>query len=374
MSNPKVLSFYLPQFHPFPENDLWWGTGFTEWSNVASARPRFLGHYQPHIPTELGFYDLRLAETRHQQAKLAKEHLIHGFCYYHYWFSGKRLMEVPIDQMIRSKEPDFPFCFCWANESWTRAWDGQERELLAKQEYSDADTLNHFEFLRPIFQDSRYIKIDGRPLFAVYRPDSIPNVRQSIKVWRDLAKSSGFPDLFLCGVKSGLVNFTESQILSCGFDAVIDFQPNRDFFPKGGITNSILDAARKCLPNSLYQILKRKGSAIKKVSYSNFVRGQLQRNHWKNSLVYPSVFPSWDNTARRKTPTIIENHSGEEFATWLRHALKMSMESNPSNPIVFVNAWNEWAEGCNLEPDKRHGRVFLEAIQKELLGFKGENS
>lgn len=371
MEATKIIAFFLPQFHPFPENNQWWGTGFTEWTNVSSAKSRFSGHYQPHIPADLGFYDLRVAETREDQAKLAREHLIDGFCYYHYWFSGTRLMKGPIDSLLLSKKPDFPFCFCWANESWSRAWDGQEREILIKQEYSAPDNIAHFEFLKDFFLDSRYIRINDKPIFAIYRPDSIPNIKNLLDSWQDLAMQSGLKGIHFCGIKSGLVNLEESEIISLGFDSVIDFQPNRDHFPTDGPTNIILEFLRKSLPNSCYQFLKRKGSAVKRISYAKFVEMQIVRQLNNQFKSYPTVFPSWDNTARRKTPTVIENHDAKIFGNWLDSSIRFSKNSHPDHPVVFINAWNEWAEGCHLEPDRFHGKSFLESARKVILKNRG---
>ena len=222
---PKLLAFYLPQFHPIPENDEWWGTGFTEWRNVMKAKPQFPGHYQPHVPSELGFYDLRVPEVRERQADLARQFGIHGFCYYHYWFHGKRLLETPFNEVLASGSPDFPFALCWANEEWTRNWDAQTGRVLMEQRYSEEDDRAHIQWLIKAFTDSRYIKIDGRPLVLIYRAKKLPDARRTTDLWRSEAHRAGFPDLYLCKVEShGDYDAPESD----GFDA------NVAFFPRAG--------------------------------------------------------------------------------------------------------------------------------------------
>ncbi|MDA8148219.1 MAG: glycoside hydrolase family 99-like domain-containing protein, partial [Actinomycetota bacterium] len=198
-TRPRALAFYLPQFHPIPENDEWWGKGFTEWRNVARARPLFPGHYQPHLPGELGYYDLRVPEVREAQAALAREHGIDGFVYYHYWFHGRRLLERPFDEVLASGRPDFPFALCWSNEPWTRGWD-QRGTVLVPQRFSPGDDLDHIRWLATAFGDDRYVKIDGRPLFLVYRPALLPDPLRTTDTWRAEAQRLGFPDLYLCWV------------------------------------------------------------------------------------------------------------------------------------------------------------------------------
>jgi len=363
----KVIAFYLPQFHPIAENNEWWGKGFTEWTNVSVSRPRFDGHRQPHIPADLGFYDLRLSETRQAQAELAKQYGIGGFCYYHYWFNGQMLLDRPLKEVIAEQQPDFPFCMCWANENWTRAWDGLDRQVLIKQDYTVDDSLSHFETLVSYFKDARYIKIDGRPLFLIYRMDHIPDSKRYFSKWRALAKQAGFPDLYLCAVKNGFVDMAEPDILACGFDAVLDFQPNRRDFPSADSTNQVLiSLARRILPDNVYQWLKLRVSAVNRVSYSKMV-DKVVSQVWPSDYVrIPCVFPSWDNSPRRKTPTVIQNDSPMKFAQWLKYAIDSVSDYPEGQRLVFINAWNEWAEGCHLEPDREMGHQFLEATQKAI--------
>ena len=223
--SPRAIAFYLPQFHPIPENDAWWGKGFTEWRSVASARPYFRGHHQPHIPAHLGFYDLRFEETRIVQAQLAREYLLSGFCYYHYWFNGKLLLERPFNEVLKSGRPDFPFCLCWANENWTRAWDGREREILISQRYDLASAGDHVRWLTRAFLDRRYIRIGDRPLILIYRTDILSDPKRVLEIWREVARREGIPDLYITAVRSNFSQVSEPELISIGFDAVVEFQP-----------------------------------------------------------------------------------------------------------------------------------------------------
>lgn len=361
MGNVKTIAFYLPQFHPIKENNEWWGAGFTEWTNVSTARQRFPGHYQPHIPADLGFYDLRLPDTRCEQAQLAKAHGVYGFCYYHYWFNGHMLLERPFNEVLASGEPDFPFCLCWANENWTRAWDGLERQVLIQQDYTDKDSAAHIHWFIRAFQDERYIKVDGRPLLLIYRLDNIPNAKDVISMWRTSVKDSGFPDLYLCAVKNGFVELEDREILDLGFDSIVDFQPDRRDFPAPqGFKPWLYRLASKLLPGNVYQWLKLSVSANNIVNYRAMAEGIIQKVWPTNYRKFPCVFPSWDNSARRKSATIIQNDDPIVYGKWLKKSIQNVQEYPESEKIVFINAWNEWAEGCHLEPDRMHGHAFLE--------------
>ncbi|MGF2430112.1 glycosyltransferase WbsX family protein [Klebsiella sp. 2-N_Kleb.] len=363
-----VLAFYLPQFHPIKENNEWWGEGFTEWTNVTKSNKRFIGHRQPQLPADLGFYDLRLSESREAQAKLAKKYGVTGFCYYHYWFNGKQLLERPLQEVLASKKPDFPFCICWANENWTRAWDGMDKQVLIQQDYTTDDSQKHFEVLLPYFQDERYIKIDNKPLFLIYRFDHIKDSGEYFAQWRLLAKKHGFNDLFICAVKNGFVTDEPKRIISNGFDAVLDFQPNRKNFPTNTTgKQKVIQFAQKVLPSSFYQWLKVNGSAVNKISYKGIVDGIVSSKWYDDCTVFPCVFPSWDNSARRKTPTVIQNDDPQEYKRWLKHAINIVADNDEGKRIVFINAWNEWAEGCHLEPDTEMGHSFLQAT-KDAIG------
>lgn len=365
----RVIAFYLPQFHPIPENDVWWGRGFTEWRNVARAAPRFRGHHQPQLPADLGFYDLRVPETRADQALLAREHGIHGFCYYHYWFGDRRLLGRPLDDVLSSGAPDFPFCLCWANESWTRSWDGRERDVLIKQDYSSENYSKHISWLLKVFSDRRYITVDGKPIFIIYRPADIPELEKMVRDWRAAARAEGYPGLFMIGVRSGFMRDLPESVRRAELDALLDFQPNAADFPRPrSWTTGLLEFAKRRLPDRLYQYLKTRGTAIKRVHYGDMVEAIMRRGLSKEQTTLPCVFPSWDNTPRRRTPTVIQNLDPGAYERWLRHSIASVAENSVDERLVFINAWNEWAEGCHLEPDLRLGRAFLEATRRAIEG------
>jgi lipopolysaccharide biosynthesis protein len=365
----KLVAFYLPQFHPIQENDAWWGPGFTEWRNVAVARPRFRGHHQPHIPADLGFYDLRLPETRQAQANLARQYGVHGFCYYHYWFNGTRLLERPFDEVLHGGSPDFPFCLCWANESWTRTWDGFEHQILMKQCYSAADSQRHIEWLIQAFKDERYIRVDGKPLFIFWRLSDIPDASALITMWRAKAVSSGLPGLYLCAMRNGHTSARDLELLQVGADAILDFQPNWTSFPKSGnLVNRLAVMGKDLLPASVFQALGRSVSASRVLDYDGIVGAKIAAAVPGDYTVYPCVFPTWDNSARRKSAMIIQNDDAGRYQQWLEAAIDSVSRYEPGRQIVFVNAWNEWAEGCHLEPDLEHGHAFLVATARALTG------
>lgn len=362
MSDVRLIAFYLPQFHPIPENDRWWGEGFTEWTNVRRSLPRFPGHYQPHVPSELGYYDLRDPAVRETQASLAGEYGINAFCYYHYWFNGKLLLERPFDEVFRSGRPDFPFCLCWANENWTRAWDGQEKEILISQDYGAYDHRQHFQWLAERFADPRYLRVNGRPLFLIYRAEQIPNLRRVIHEWRTLAVKNGFPGLYLCAVRNMQYPFTWHQTKELGIDALVDFQPNpRDIreahrvHPRQRV-GTLTRGLRRILVPSMRGVFCYDYGAI--VSY-------MRQTPPMEGIVHPCVFPSWDNSPRRKTNvTVIQNDDPSLYGAWLSHAIERAGGAPDGERLVFINAWNEWGEGCHLEPDQRVGRGFLEETRR----------
>ena len=346
------ICFHLPQFHPIPENDEWWGAGFTEWRNVARARPRFRGHHQPHLPADLGFYDLRLPEARAAQAELAARYGVSGFCYYHYWFNGRRLLEAPVEAILASGEPDFPFMLCWANENWTRRWDGADREVLLAQHYGEQDDLDHIRHLAPAFADPRYIRKDGKPVFLVYKAADLPDPRRTTDTWRREHARLGLGELYLCRVEAH--DGDRGDPVALGFDAAVEFQP--DFAIKPGLIQPPKPgrAVRRVFrPNSGY----RKNDVL---PYDGLVRNALA----KPAVPYPRyrcVAPGWDNSPRRAhRATIYRDATPEKFEHWLRETLRRTTRE-ADREFVFVNAWNEWAEGAHLEPDDRWGHAFLEA-------------
>ena len=363
----RAVAFHLPQFHPIPENDAWWGKGFTEWTNVAKAKPKFPDHYAPHVPADLGFYDLRLPEARVAQAQLAVEYGIHGFCYYHYWFNGRRLLERPVDEIWKSGEPDFPFCLCWANENWTRRWDGLDSEILLKQEYGPEDDLAHIRELLPIFLDPRYIRVMDRPLFAVYRAAELPDPRRTTEIWRREAERSGLKGLFLVRVSSHNQESVDPREL--GFDWALDFQPNKRTLEAAQIVRrkwwhrERLGTREECFRHNSF------------FDYEAFANNAL--NGWTGTYPrIPCVCPGWDNSPRKQTRAhIILNSTPELYESWLRETvvrqraiLEKIAQSTYVVPesLMFINAWNEWGEGNHLEPCQKWGRAFLEATKRAL--------
>ncbi|MDR2594960.1 MAG: glycoside hydrolase family 99-like domain-containing protein [Fibromonadaceae bacterium] len=342
----RALAVVLPQFHPIPENDEWWGKGFTEWTNVAKAKPRFKEHYQPHIPADLGFYDLRLEESRIAQAELAKKYGIYGFCYYHYWFYGKQLLERPVNEIVVSGKPNFPFCLCWVNEPWGRNWNGLNNDIMQEQKYSKKDHLNHIRFLLNIFKDKRYIKVNEKPLFIVYRATHIPNVRDMISLWNTEAKKNGFKNglYFLATTGHG---FYEDPTLY-GFEGVWDFLP---YIFSNDTVSRVLKSSKDRI--SLYDdIVKR---ALETYPIPRPFRK------------YPGVCPGWDNSPRKaKDAFIVHDSTPDLYEKWLAHVCEKFEPYSKEENFVFLNAMNEWAEGNHLEPDLKWGLKYLEATKRVL--------
>ena len=348
------------------------GKGFTEWRSVASARPYFRGHHQPHIPADLGFYDLRFEETRIVQAQLAREYLLSGFCYYHYWFNGKLLLERPLNEVLKSGRPDFPFCLCWANENWTRAWDGREREILISQRYDLASAGDHVRWLTRAFLDRRYIRIGDRPLILIYRTDILSDPKRVLEIWREVARREGIPDLYITAVRSNFAQVSEPELISIGFDAVVEFQPFVQDIPPLSLAQGCSIFIKRCCKKLLALIgLEQAAGSLRicmRYSYAQLVRRAMSREHPKSHIRFPCVTPGWDNSARRREPTVIQNDDDALYGTWLRSAVRRVRDYSADEQIVFINAWNEWAEGCHLEPDLRNGRRFLEATRRALIG------
>lgn len=350
----RSIAFYLPQFHPIPENNNWWGKGFTEWTNVAKARPNFVGHDQPRVPADLGFYDLRCAEVLNQQAELAKRYGIYGFCYYYYWFNGKRLLEMPIERMLRDGEPNMPFCLCWANENWTRRWDGRDQEILIAQSYSDADDEAVIgDFIR-YFRDERYIRIDGRPLLLVYRVTLFPDFASTAHKWREICHKQGIGDIYIAMVESfELVHKSvPPQVYGC--DAAVEFPPHgiaKQHPPTGSILNPDFKGAL-----AEYSELATTYGTREIPSYTRF----------------RCVVPRWDNTPRRQNDGFcFEGATPGSFQAWAEAVIEQTrIQHCGDERIIFVNAWNEWAEGAYLEPDMRFGHTFLEALRNALEASK----
>jgi hypothetical protein len=352
----RLIAFYLPQYHPIAENNEWWGEGFTEWRNVRKTKPLFSGHYQPHVPADLGYYDLRQEETRIAQAELAKQYGVEGFCYYHYWFQGKRLLEGPLEELVKSGKPDFPFCICWANESWSRRWDGKDQEILMRQEYSEKDDLEHIRALIPLFEDPRYIRINGKPLFLVYRAENIPDPVRTAEIWRNEARKAGLGELYLCRVES----FVKGDPAEFGFDASIEFAP--DWWDKGpqlSVDSELFDQAE---------------DNLKQVCDNNYIHSYeglseaMMAKEMPNYKWMRCVTPSWDNWARRhEGASVFLGSTPEKYQTWLSSSVdNTNLRLYGEERIVFINAWNEWAEGNHLEPDEKFGHAYLEATRDAL--------
>jgi len=341
----KIIAFYLPQFHPVPENDLWWGKGFTDWRNVAKARPNFAGHYQPHIPSDLGFYDLRVSETREAQAELARAYGIDGFCYHHYWFNGRRLLERPFEEVLRTGRPEMPFCLCWANENWTRRWDGDEQEILIAQTHSAHDDRAFIQSLFPAFEDRRYICIDGRPLLVVYRVNLLPDPKATAEIWREECHRRGFPGVHLCAAQS----FGITDPRPYGFDSALEFPPHGVFSRK---MNHWLRIVNRRYEGSVYD-------------YREVILNSI-RSKDPDYCLFRAVMPAWDNTARRQNDSnCFVNVSPEKYEFWLASAIARTRSRFDGDlQLVFINAWNEWGEGCHLEPDMRYGHQFLAATER----------
>ncbi len=340
----RFIAFYLPQFHPIPENDEWWGKGFTEWTNVTKAQPLFKGHYQPHLPADLGFYDLRLRETRHEQIKMAKSYGIDGFCYHFYWFSGKRILHRPLDDMLADAQSDMPFCLCWANENWTRRWDAAEHEVLIAQHYHPEDDERFIECVGAFMADPRYIRLNGAPVLLVYRPQQLPQPQRTVDTWREWCSRNGIGDIRLLAC----LTHGNSDYLHLGFDGGVEFPPHN--LTIGNVNDQV----------AFYEPFR--GVVL---DYHVIADMYLARRY-KGGNVFRSVFPSWDNTARTGSRAVIVlNGTPENYEHWLAQALRKSEEDFPNEErFVFINAWNEWAEACHLEPDRKYGRNFLEATAR----------
>jgi lipopolysaccharide biosynthesis protein len=350
-SELRPIAFYLPQFHRIPENNEWWGQGFTEWTNVAKARPNFDGHHQPQIPADLGFYDLSHLDSIHEQVKLAKEYGIHGFCFYYYWFSGRKILEKPVDLFAQS-EIEFPFCLCWANENWTRTWDGDTRSVLLEQKYLSDDPEKFIESIQQHLAHKNYICVQGKPLLLVYRAKAIPDCINVIKRWRLHARSLGLGELHISVVDFYDVDTPDEF----GADSLTEFPPHKFNLPGSSWASDVPNLS-KHFRGYLLDYRKAIQTSMARVS--------------KPYTVFRSAMPSWDNTARRQdTSSIFLGSSPELFELWLRYLSAWNQEQplNSKESYVFINAWNEWAEGAHLEPDTTYGLAWLQALAAAVNG------
>lgn len=350
----KALAFYLPQFHTFPENDKWWGKGFTEWTNTKKAIPRFESHYQPKEPhDDIGYYTLDNVKTIKRQVELAKQHGIYGFCFYYYWFSGKRLMEKPLDLFLEDKSINFPFCLCWANENWTRTWDGQNKNILIEQKYNKSDPKKFILDMKKYLKDPRYIKVDGRPLLLIYEPNSIPDFEKVVEEWRKVAKKEGIGEIMI---------WSKNVMADHDFKNADFVDGEFDFAPTGH--GDVLMESAVIEVNSKHSIFDY-------AKYVEALSGDFYHEHTPVKPFYYSCTMGWDNSPRRKDGyTIFSNYSPEGFYNWLRLLIGETKRRLPEDKrFILINAWNEWAEGTYLEPDKKYGYANINTVAKAVYGL-----
>jgi hypothetical protein len=345
----RAVAFYLPQFHPIAENDAWWGPGFTEWTNTAKARPLFRGHAQPHLPADLGFYDLRLHDTRQAQADLAARYGVEAFCYWHYWFgNGRRILDRPFSEVLAGPSPSHRFCLGWANQTWTGVWHGAADRVLIEQTYpGEADERAHFELLEPAFHDPRYLRVDGRPLFYVFRPEQLPDPAGFVGRWQRMAAASGLPGLYLAAEVSDLMGRGPrgADAVAHGFDAGVYMRlPAR----ATGVDRLAMRLRRKLLHHpERYRYAPEAGATPAALADS----------------CYPAVYPNWDNTPRAgRGGLVLEGSTPARFEVALRSAIGSLTHRPADQRLLFIKSWNEWAEGNYLEPDLEHGHGYLRAL------------
>lgn len=374
----RVIAYYLPQYHPIKENNEWWGTGFTEWNNVVNAKPLFKGHYQPKFPSDLGFYDLRLSEVREKQAELARMAGIEGFCYWHYWLGeGKELLERPFNEVLQSGKPDFPFCLGWANHSWTnKTWEKKSEfkspKVLIEQTYSENDYVEHFYNVLKAFKDNRYITVDSKPLFLIFRPLDLPDPKHFVDLWTNLAIQNGLKGIYFVGLEwdftlrdliRGNYHFNPEisskfkTILDSGFSAINSRREIRAEFLVKGIKNRILlKFFRKILRTSYIETFDQK-----------LINQFLFTDEDKNENIFPTLIPNWDRTPRAgKFATIYTHSTPQVFKNQILSALELVKNKQPEHKIIFLKSWNEWGEGNYVEPDIKYQHGYLDALKSSL--------
>ena len=360
----KIIAFYLPQYHAFEENDKWWGKGFTEWANVRSAKPLFEGHAQPKIPLNNNYYNLLDTKTIKWQAQMAKENGIYGFCYYHYWFDGKLLMEKPMENMLKDKSIDFPFCISWANEDWTRAWAQKDKEVLISQTYGKKeDWIKHFEYLLPFFKDQRYIKIDDKPVIIIYRPEIIPVLEEMILEWKKLAREHGFKDLCVIYQRASRYNHLKEKT-GYLFDYGIEYQPDMVHADE----RKTFKMLNRKICNILAMKLKCKLNQSSVIAYDyDDTWNRILSHVPQDEKMIPGAFVNWDNTPRHKEKGSLElNYAVEKFERYLSIQIKRAKDVYKKD-MLFLFAWNEWGEGGYLEPDTIDAMKRLNAVKNALI-------
>lgn len=353
----RVIAFYLPQFHPIPENDEWWGKGFTEWTNVARAKPLFKGHEQPRLPADLGFYDLRCPEVREAQAELALTYGVEGFCYWHYWFAGRRLLERPFNEVLESGSPNFPFCLGWANESWTGVWNNEPRRLLIEQTYpGDSDDREHFDYLLSAFSDSRYIRVDDKPLLYIYKPLKLPDAKRRLDQWREWAHQAGLKGLYILG--NNQLDFVHADEL--GLDGAV--------VSTHGVTTSE-SAALNRAKWLFWGVSKRLGvGGPRVIDYSEAIKHLVPDLSRFDFDAYPCTYPNWDHTPRSGRRGLVYTGSTPElFKKHMMDAIRAVSSRKRDHRLVFLKSWNEWAEGNYIEPDAKWGHAYLDALKDAVI-------
>lgn len=359
-SENRAIAFYLPQFHPIPENDLAWGKGFTEWVNIGSAEPRFVGHNQPLLPGDLGYYDLRIEENIKAQIDLARNHDLYGFCVYYYWFSGKKVLDMPLNTIIEHKEWDFNFMICWANENWTKRWDGRDKDVIFEQKYREEDPLEFIKEVEHILLDPRYIRVNGKPILAVYRCEHLDDANRYAKVWRDYFRERHQLELELVSVMS----FSGEDPKVYGFDAGLDFSPSKILRSNDDKLKVTISVKNKLIDPFYDGTVFDYRSAVKKLT---------KAQQSAASRIYDCVVPSWDNDARKKGhgSYVLYNESPTLYKRWLEHSFR---QTTKETPFVFINAWNEWAEGTVLEPTRLYGYAILNKTKEAINNLPIKNA
>lgn len=379
MKHVSPIAIYFPQFHAIPENDAWWGEGFTDWTKVKEGYPLFEGHHQPRIPAD-GYYDLTQKQVIARQIETAKAYGVEGFAIYHYWFDGKQLLETPKELIRDNPDLDIPFCLTWANETWARRWEGKDSEILMEQTYEPTKEKwkEHFDYVKTYLTDPRAIRIDGKPLFQIYRPHLVTRVGEMLAYWRELAREEGIGELFIMAVKS--FDFPDNGILE-HFDGVLLFQPHEsvnsaDYKGK----RAGLEAFLRRLPEKWVEKLRTLRSKVRTGHvihpYETVAKVAVNRKfRYGNKPTYNMAFLEWDNTARYKEKaTVYHGCTPKKFEDFMTSLLRREAETHgEGSRYVFINAWNEWAEGTYLEPDTDNGYAYLEALKNALSRGDGKN-